>query len=31
MDCSICGFTYLEVRFDDPLTSVDFYRGLLRR
>jgi len=22
--------TYLEVRFDDPLTSVDFYRGLLR-
>jgi predicted transcriptional regulator len=23
--------TYLEVRFDDPLTSVDFYRGLLRR
>ena len=23
--------TYLGVRFDDPLTSVDFYRGLLRR
>jgi len=24
------GFVYLEVRFDDPLTSVDFFRGLLR-
>jgi predicted transcriptional regulator len=24
------GFTYLEVRFDDPLTSVDFFQGVLR-
>ena len=25
------GYRVIEVRFDDPLTSVDFYRGLLRR
>jgi len=24
------GYRIIEVRFDDPLTSVDFYRGLLR-
>lgn len=24
------GFVYLEVRFDDPLTSVDFFQGVLR-